>query len=59
MAAYGLEAVLSMEFLVPSLRIAAKEKLSMEESYATQIQQLLMLEEDKKHNILIAKTIEK
>ena len=35
--AYGLESMVNMEFLVPSLRIAIKKKLPMEESLADQI----------------------
>ena len=37
---YGVEAVVPMEFLVPSLRIAAAEKLGWEESVDRRIEQL-------------------
>ena len=43
---YGLEAVVPMEFLVPSLRIAAENKLSLENLVNHRLDQLLELEED-------------
>ena len=57
--AYGLEAVVPMEFMVPSLRMAIKEKLPMEQSRAERIQELLQLEEDRQHNILVTEAIQK
>lgn len=47
--AYGLEVVVPMEFMVPSLGMAIKEKLPMEQSRAERIQELLQLEEDRQH----------
>ena len=41
---YGLEAIVPMEFLVTSLRLAVQEKLPMEESKEHRIQKLLKLE---------------
>ena len=57
--AYGLEVVVSMEFMVPSLRMAIKEKVPMEQSRVERIQELLQLEEDQHHNILVTDAIQK
>ena len=43
--AYGLEAVVPMEFLVPSLRIAVAERMSERESEIVRLRELLRLEE--------------
>ena len=45
--AYGLEAVVPMEFVVPSLRIAMTEKLLLEDSVQNRLDQLMQLEEDR------------
>ena len=44
---YGIEAVVPMEFLVPSLRIAVENKLSPENSLNDRLDQLLALEQDR------------
>lgn len=57
--AYGLEAMVPMEFMIPSLRMAIEGKLPMEESREERIQELLTLEEERQHNILVAKAVQK
>lgn len=44
---YGLEAVVPMEFLVPSLRIAIDHKLSAEEALNYRLDKLLELEQER------------
>ena len=44
---YGLEAVVPMEFVVPSLRVAADQRLPWEASLQIRQQQLNQLEEDR------------
>ncbi len=44
---YGLEAIVPMEFVVPSLRIAIQHKLSDEDSSVFRQEQLLQLDEDR------------
>ena len=56
---YGLEAVVPMEFMVPSLRMAMQEKLPMEKSREERIQELLNLEEDRQQSILITEAVQK
>lgn len=56
---YGLEAVVLMEFMVPSLRIAVEERLPMEESRKERIHELLTLEEERQTSILVVETIQK
>ena len=57
--AYGLEAVVPMEFMIPSLRMAVQEKLPMEKSREERIQELLSLEEDRQQSILVAEAVQK
>ena len=57
--AYGLEAVVPMEFMVPSLRMAMQEKLPMEKAREERIQELLNLEEDRQQSILITEAVQK
>lgn len=56
---YGLEAMVPMEFMMPSLSMVVEEKLPMEESREHRIKELLDLEEDRQQSILVAKTIQK
>ena len=56
---YGLEAIVPMEFMIPSLRIAIEYKLPMEESKECRIRELLKLEEDRQQSILVAKMVQK
>lgn len=56
--AYGLEAVVPMEFMIPSLRMTMEEKLPMKESQEERIQELLNLEEERQHSKSSAKTKE-
>lgn len=56
---YGLEAVVPMQFMVPSLRMAVEDIMPMEESRRERIQELLLLEEDRQASILVAETIQK
>lgn len=56
---YGLEAIAPMEFIIPSLRIAIKDKLRMEESKECRIRELLKLEEDRQQSILVVETVQK
>ena len=51
--AYGLEAVISVEFQIPSLRIQVKERMSEEASEQVRLQQLLALGETRVHNMVI------
>ena len=44
---YGLEAVVPMEYIVPSLRIAIVEKWFEKESLPFRIEDLMQLEEDR------------
>ncbi|MCO5615055.1 hypothetical protein L7F22_069343 [Adiantum nelumboides] len=55
---YGLEAVVPMEFLVPSLRVAVQQKLSPEESVNYRKEQLLKLEEDRIQSMYTAEIIQ-
>ena len=57
--AYGLEAVVPMEFMVPSLRMAMQEKLPMEKAREERIQELLNLEEDRQQSILVTEAVQK
>ena len=57
--AYGLEAMVPMEFMIPSLRMAIQEKLPMEKSREERIQELLRLEEDRQQSILVAEAVQK
>ena len=57
--AYGLEAVVPMEFMIPSLRMTIQEKLPMEKSREERIQELLKLEEDRQQSILVAEAVQK
>ena len=57
--AYGLEAVVPMEFMIPSLKMAVQEKLPMEKSREERIQELLSLEEDRQQSILVAEAVQK
>ncbi len=45
-----MEAIVPMEFVIPSLRIAVTEKLSPEESVQNRIDQLMQLDEDRIHS---------
>ena len=54
--AYGLEAVVPMEFMVP---MAMQEKLPMEKSQEERIQELLNLEEDRQQSILVTEAVQK
>ena len=51
--AYGLEAVISVEFQIPSLRIHVKERMSEEASEQIHLQQLLALGETRVHSLAI------
>ena len=55
---YGLEAVVPMEFLVPSLRIAAENKLSPADLVNHRFDQLLELEEDRLQSTYVAEIIQ-
>ena len=55
---YGLEAVVPMEYLVPSLRVAAENRLSPEDSVNHRLDQLLGLEEDRLQSAYIAEIIQ-
>ena len=44
---YGLEAVVPMEYIVPSLRIAIEEKWSEQESLPFRMEGLMQLEQDR------------
>jgi hypothetical protein len=44
--AFGLEAVMPSEFIVPSLRIQSEYRLNESESEQAHVEQLLRLEED-------------
>ena len=57
--AYGLEAVVPMEFMVPSLRMAMQENLPMEKAREERIQELLNLEEDRQQSILVTEAVQK
>lgn len=51
--AFDLEAMVQMEYLVPSLRLVVQVKLVVEEPYEEKIHHLLTLEEERKHNTLL------
>ena len=55
---YGLEAVVPMEFIIPSLRVAISKKLSLEESVVHRLDQLRTLEEDRFHSAYVATVIQ-
>ena len=55
--AYDLEAVVPMEFMIPSLRMAIQEKLPMKKSREERIQELLNIEEDRQQSILVAEAV--
>lgn len=57
--AFGLEAVVPMEFMVPSLRIAVEERMPMEESREERILKLVTLEEERQLSILTAATVQR
>lgn len=44
---YGLEAVVPMEYITPSLRIVVTDRLIPEESIKDKIENLFQLEEDR------------
>ena len=54
---YGLEAIVPMEFVVPSLRVAMTEKLLPEDSVENRVDQLMQLEEDRIQSSYIASVI--
>ena len=56
---YGLEAVVPMEFMIPSLRMAVQQKLPMEKSREERIQELLNLEEEWQQSILVTEAVQK
>jgi hypothetical protein len=45
--AFGLEAVMPFEFIIPSLRIQSEYQLTESESEQARVEQLLRLEEDR------------
>jgi hypothetical protein len=49
--AFGLEAVMPSEFIVPSLRIQSEYRFNESESEQTRVEQLLRLEEDRIRSI--------
>ena len=55
---YGVEAVVPMEFLVPSLRIAAAEKLGWDESVERRIEQLDRLGEERFNSAYLAQVVQ-
>ena len=57
--AYGLEAMVPMEFTIPNLRMAMQEKLPMEKARERRIQELLNLEEDRQQSILVTEAAQK
>lgn len=46
---YGEEAIIPLELLVPSLRLAVKFRLGDKESMARRLQKLVTMEEDRNH----------
>ena len=56
---YGLEAIVPMEFMVHSLRLAVEAKLPMEESREHRIQKLLKLEQARQENILLNEMVQR
>lgn len=55
---YGLEAVVPMEFLVPSLRVAVAHKLSEDDSLQYRMEKLLELEQDRIHSSYVSDVIQ-
>ena len=51
----GLEAIVPMEYVVPSLRIAAQEQLSHEDSLPRRLDQFQQLEEDRATMLILVK----
>jgi hypothetical protein len=49
--AFGLEAVMPSEFIVPSLQIQSEYRLNESESEQVRVEQLLQLEEDRIRSI--------
>lgn len=56
---YGLEAVVPMEFVVPSLRIAIQNRMSPEASVKHRQRYLLQLEEDRVMSAYVAEIVQK
>ena len=54
---YGLEAMVPMEFVTPSLRIDLTERLLLEESLQNRVEELLSLEEDRIQSSYIASVV--
>lgn len=55
---YGLEAVVPMEFVVPSLRVATKKKLPIQESLMFKQHHLNQLEEDRATSAYVSEIIQ-
>jgi hypothetical protein len=51
--AFGLEAVMPSEFIVPSLRIQSEYRLNESESEHARVEQLLRLEEERIRNMQV------
>ena len=56
---YGMEAVVPMEYVIPSLRLAVQHRLSPEDSVAHRKQELLRLEEDRIYSAYVAEVSQK
>jgi len=56
---YGLEAVVPMEFVVPSLRIALSDRLNQEDSINSRIHDLLELDENRIRSAWTAEAVQK
>ena len=55
---YGLEAVVPMEYIVPSLRIAVEQKWSEQESLPFRIEGLMHLEQDRIQSAYVSTMIQ-
>ena len=56
---YRLEDIVSMEFLVISIRLVIQEKLPMEESREHRIEEVLKLEQKRQESILLTKIVQR
>ena len=54
---YGLEAVVPMEFITQSLRVAVFERLLPEESLQNRVEELMNLEEDRFQSSYVASVV--
>ena len=54
---YGMEAMVSMEFIVPSLRVAVSNRVIQEDSLKQRLEQLMSFDEDIFHSAYVATII--